>query len=285
MDVGDQKAAAGDYAGALKAYQGADAIMGVPSTGIEVAKMQAKLGKLVEAADTLMRVSRYPERPDEPEPFTAARREAVRLVPEIVERTPAVIITVEEAPADAEITLRIDRVVVPGKTLELPHKVNPGTHLIEASAPGLVGSQQVTLREGEERGVTLRMVPGKSSADVPSQPSSADISPLVWVGFGVGAAGVVVGTITGVLALSQESELEQTCPQQVCAGEGEDDLDSAYALAHVSTVGFIVGGVGATVGLIALLAGGSEPTESATEQSARVTPTLGLGTVGCTGRF
>src|SRR5436190_23509399 len=40
MDEGDRKFAAKDYKGALDAYQGAHAIMGVPTTGLEVAKAQ-----------------------------------------------------------------------------------------------------------------------------------------------------------------------------------------------------------------------------------------------------
>ena len=56
MDEGDRKFAAKDFKGALDAYQGAHAIMGVPTTGIEVAKAQEALGLLVEARDTLLAV-------------------------------------------------------------------------------------------------------------------------------------------------------------------------------------------------------------------------------------
>ena len=46
-----------DLAGALKAFTGADAIMHVPTTGLEVAKAQIDLGLLVEARDTALRVA------------------------------------------------------------------------------------------------------------------------------------------------------------------------------------------------------------------------------------
>src|SRR5262249_1001249 len=49
MNEGDAKFDAKNYAQALKAYQGAHAIMGLPSTGYAVARTQAALGQLVEA--------------------------------------------------------------------------------------------------------------------------------------------------------------------------------------------------------------------------------------------
>src|SRR5262245_53464167 len=60
MDLGDDKAAAGDLEGALKAYQAADGIMGVPTTGLEVGRALEKLGRLIEARDAFVRVARFP---------------------------------------------------------------------------------------------------------------------------------------------------------------------------------------------------------------------------------
>ena len=72
MDDGDRKLRVGDYRGALDAYIAADKIMRVPTTGIAVGRVQEKLGRLLEARDTWLRVARYPVKLDEPEPFTEA---------------------------------------------------------------------------------------------------------------------------------------------------------------------------------------------------------------------
>ena len=80
---------AGDLTGALEAYRGADAIMGVPTTGIEVARTQIRLGRLVEARDTALKVSRYPVKRREPRPFTDARTEALQLASELAARIPS----------------------------------------------------------------------------------------------------------------------------------------------------------------------------------------------------
>ena len=63
----------GDLPSALTRFNAADALMGVPTTGFEVAATQAQLGKLVEARETLQRVLAIAVSPDDPEPFPEAR--------------------------------------------------------------------------------------------------------------------------------------------------------------------------------------------------------------------
>ena len=76
MDEGHARRDAGDHKAALAQFQGADAIMHVPTTGLEVAREQVALGQLVEARDTLQRVIRTPATGDEPEAFRTARTDA-----------------------------------------------------------------------------------------------------------------------------------------------------------------------------------------------------------------
>ena len=79
MDEGDKKAGAGDHAAALKAYKAAYALIAVPTTGIAVAKEQAAVGQFVEARDTALAVTRYPQDAKESAPFRAARTRADEL--------------------------------------------------------------------------------------------------------------------------------------------------------------------------------------------------------------
>src|SRR5262249_21604289 len=62
MDDGDRAFDAGDYPTALRDYEAAHAIMAVPTTGLWLAKTQAALGKLVEARDTAVAVTRMPQK-------------------------------------------------------------------------------------------------------------------------------------------------------------------------------------------------------------------------------
>src|SRR5262249_29380095 len=85
-----EKRAANDHKGALQAFQAADAIMHVPTTGLEVARTHAALGQLVEARENALRVARSTPEPDEPAPFKRAREEATQLVDDLGKRIPTI---------------------------------------------------------------------------------------------------------------------------------------------------------------------------------------------------
>src|SRR5882724_11625185 len=76
----------GDLAGALKRFSAADSIMGVPTTGFEVAATQAQLGQLVEARETLRHVLAIAPGADDPEPFNEARSKARALDQQLLAR-------------------------------------------------------------------------------------------------------------------------------------------------------------------------------------------------------
>lgn len=91
-------------------------------------------------------------------------------------------------------------------------------------------------------------------------------SPVPWIITGVGGAALIVGAITGVLALDATSTLEENCPNDVCNldyEDYEDDLDSAETLVALTDWlllgGGIVAAAGLTWGIISLTSDGEEP--------------------------
>lgn len=104
----------------------------------------------------------------------------------------------------------------------------------------------------------------------------------MWVAYGVGAAGVVAGSVFGVLAIAKDIDLEDKCPNNDCPGQYEDDMNRLELYANLSTAGFAVGLAGAAVGTYLLLFSGDG--KSAPEQAA-LGVRMGLGSVGVTGRF
>lgn len=97
----------------------------------------------------------------------------------------------------------------------------------------------------------------RASSDGP--PASSGASPLPWIVAGVGGALLVAGTITGILALGAQADLEETCPTRMCAPEDEAIHDRASSLALVTDVLLGVGIVTAGAGLVwALLSDGSD---------------------------
>jgi hypothetical protein len=89
MDEGLARRDAGDHRGALAQFEGANAIMHVPTTGLVVAREQVALHLLVEARDTLKAVLRTPPAADEPDVFRAAREAAEELDRVVADRIPS----------------------------------------------------------------------------------------------------------------------------------------------------------------------------------------------------
>lgn len=171
MKEGDAKFAARDFAGALKAYQAAHAIMQVPSTGLPLARTQIERGLLVEARDTLLQVSRHPKEANEPAAYAKAREEAAQLAGKLAPRIPSLVIAIEGASADAA-AVAVDGSAVPTAALGAPRKVNPGSHTVTASASGYRdASATVDVKEGDNQKVTLKLVAtggGSGTATAPT---------------------------------------------------------------------------------------------------------------------
>ncbi len=83
-----------------------------------------------------------------------------------------------------------------------------------------------------------------------STPPSPSPAPF-YAAAGVGAVGLLVGTVGGVLALSSKSTVKEECAGVVCSRRGLDAVESGRTRANVSTAGFVLGvlGVGAAAGL------------------------------------
>jgi hypothetical protein len=302
MNDGDRKFAAKDYREALKSYEGAHAIMHVPSTGHAVAKTQAALGLLVEARDSAVLVTRMPPKPGEPAPFTQARAESEKLARDLAGRIGALQIVVEGPTDSAALKVEVDGTPISTSLLKLPIKSNPGKHVVHASAAGYAdASKDITLREAETQTVTLSLAASKAPPVGPvastggagpalgtvEENPAADaggktISPLVWIGFGTGAAGLAAGSIAGVIHLSKVSSVKE----EFCGGTNdcqpgfEAARDAAKPSATISTIGFVVGAVGIGVGVIGLLTPSRAPATG-----FWLSPVVGAGSVGALGRF
>lgn len=238
-----------DYPGALDAYQRADEIMRVPTTGYKVGKTLVALGRLLEARDKLVGVTLLPRQLNESAAFAHAREQAARLADEVRERIPSLSVSVSGPPAGG-FQLSIDGDLVAAAIASSPLRLNPGRHVVRAQAAGYIASERVVeLRERDAVEIHLALL--AEGSEPPPEP--AGISPLVWTGFGVAAAGIVVGSITGVMSLKKASKLDDSCPAGSCPPDAESDIDSAYATATASTIAFIVAGVGAGVGVTGLL--------------------------------
>jgi hypothetical protein len=118
----------------------------------------------------------------------------------------------------------------------------------------------------------------------PPEPAAKKPNTPAYVALGIGGAGLLVGTVTGILAISKSGD----CPNKVCPTQS--DLDSAKGMATISTVGFSIGVVGVAVGTVLLVLGNKSeaPPAQATahyQPKLSVKPWFGLNSAGLTGSF
>jgi hypothetical protein len=272
VQQGDDLMTRKDYEKALEAYRRADDIMGVPTTSIEVGKVSLLLDKLVEARAAFEKAASYPRRDDEPEPFTRARKEARKQLERVSPRIPRLSVSVRGLKDGdrAEVTLD-DEPIETGEEIML----DPGSHQVAASASGYVtASEDLLLEEYDQRDVTLSLREAPTS-----------LWPMVWAGYGVAGAGVIIGSITGGLSLRQANEVKRSCGNDPTNCPNNVPIDSSRTLAHVSTASFVIAGVAAGFGtaglIISLTADDGEDGSEGTEAWLR----LGWGSLGCEARF
>lgn len=288
------KRTANDLKGALSAFQAADAIMQVPTTGMEVARTQVALALLIEARDTALRVARSQPEGEEPAPFTRARDEARQLSDDLAKKIPTITVTLAGAEPGAAAKVTVDGSNVPVASLGMPRTVNPGHHTVAAAAGTRQAKVELDINEAQHQDVKLEL----ASSGAPSPPfppaggdaggglgsgSSGGIGKPLFIGGAVVAgAGLVLGSVTGIMSLSKTSSIKSNCAGNTCPPSQQSNIDSASSLATISTIGFVVGGVGAAAGVIGLLMWQGE---SKAPQAASVSPWIGPTSAGVRGTF
>jgi hypothetical protein len=242
-------------------------------------------------------VTRYPQEAKEPAPFRAARARADELARSLLPRIPSVQVTVSGPPAGAVVHVEIDGTPLPDEAATLPTKVNPGKHAIVAWAEHFSReTKEVTVAEAAQVPVAITIKPvADAPAAKPPIATGTPVTPasgpppakkgntLAYVGLGVGAVGLAVGTVAGVLSLSKTSSAKEHCTGDRCSREAQSDLDSSLLLANVSNVGFGVGVVGAAIFVISILT--ADSAAAAAPRTGGVTPVFGAGGAGMQGTF
>jgi hypothetical protein len=259
---------AAKYDEALDRYEKAFALVRRHTLGVRIARCLEKLGRLNEAAERYLTVSRMPLPPDLDEDKAAKQREAMLQAAQereaLLPRIPALVLNVK-GPESA--TVLIDKQPVPHALFGVKRVADPGAHHIEAHNGDEVVTRDVTLKEGDVQSVDIELrapPPAPKEAETPAQPAdarparapSSTLRTVGFVGIGVGAAGVVFGAITGGMALGGKDSLTnsgcgtdlRTCPSNVA-----DQVSTYNAERIMSSTGFIVGGVLAVAGVVLVL--------------------------------
>lgn len=212
----------------------------------------------------------------------AIEAKCVEWVEEVRDAIPTIVVrAIDHTGRDvSDASLAVDGEVLSDALDGLALELDPGVHEIRISAGNRVAKQRVlVVRGAKDRSVELRF-----TAPVAAPPSvdtgGFRMPVLAWVGFGLGAAAGVIGTVTGISSLLQAEELE--CANNVCFQYQEDALARGRALAHASTASFAVSGAGVVLGVASLT--WLRPPEPL-HGNLKVRPVVGLQGLALEGRF
>ncbi len=158
------------------------------------------------------------------------------------------------------------------------------------SGPGVPGGAAAPGPIAGVEGTSLAPYAAPTSAETVGRPtpapSSAGPSARQTVGLvvgGVGIAGLLVGTVSGIMALSKGSTLHDECPggNSACPPSAQSDINGLNSAATIADVGIGVGLVGLGIGAVLW----SLPSHDGTQAARTITPWVGVGGSGIAGTF
>jgi hypothetical protein len=310
----------GRFKEAVDLFAKAESLVHAPPHLLFIARAHAKLGQFVKAREAYMKVIKEQLPANAPQAFRDAQVTADEERKQVEPHIGRLVIKVEGAEGAKDLSVAIDGQPVSTVLLGVPQPMDPGDHTVTATATGFKAAPaSVQLKDAGSGAVTIKMevdssvppVGAAPAADAPaaaavtvgtSEPSPADSGTSggsnglrigSYVGFGVGAVGLALGTVFVLKSSSNRKDadkaataLEAQCGSQ-CDAESPEaknvaDLDDqARSAKTLGIVGYVVGGVGVAAGVTLFILS----SKKAEPKSAFVAPYVGLGAVGVRGAF
>lgn len=161
--------------------------------------------------------------------------------------------------------------------------VDGGTHTIVASAPDKqTWRGDVEVRDGMTVSVTIPCLQDPPNDIPPPEPPLRRTAGLVTLG--LGGLGIVVGAVSGGLAVAKHGDLAESCPGGHCPHDEEarlgPDVSGYETLGTVSTLSFVAGGALAATGLFLIF---TTPAQEGKEREVSVV--VSPSYLGAAGRF
>ncbi len=283
---------AGDATKSLELFTQAEGFFHAPTHTLYIARSQAKLGKLVEAKATYLKLAAEDLGNKPIEIFAKAKESGKTELAALDARIPR--IGIEVVPADASgLSVTLDGEELPADKRKGTLEVNPGTYTLVARGNGLETKPEVIeAKEGAVIPVTLR-IPKPVTKAPPPPPKATPLRGIGVASLVMGGAGLIAGGVLGGLSFPTRDDataLFDKCEADLgrghCTGARADEVtatdDKATAFGNIG-IGFLIGGAvftGVGVGLVVV--GGKKPAD---ESQALIEPVIGPSFAGVRGSF
>jgi hypothetical protein len=284
----NEKFKANDFAGALPLFQQADAAYPGAAPKQKVAVCLDKLGKTKEAIAAYR--SFIESNPGDK--YADRVAEAGARIAELQAMLPAQV-SLKVTPPDAKgLQVTLDGKPVQGMAFEAP----AGKHTLVVTAEGFQPqTEPVDLKGSEQREVAVTLTPAKAAPPPPpAQPVPPETPPAeegggsnipAYVTLGIAGAGVVLGTVFGIMALGAKGDFNDD--------PTNDNADKAERDALIADMSFGVALTFGITGIVLLFTGGEEAAPAAEEAAPaaaampQLTPYAGVhgGGLGATWRW
>lgn len=306
----------GRFKDAVDLFGKAESLVHAPPHLLFMARAYTKLGQYVKAREAYLKIIKEQLPANAPQAFRDAQLAADEERKQVEPHIGRLKVTVEGAEGAKDLAVSIDGQPFPVVLLGVPQPMDPGDHTVTATATGFKAAPAtVSLKDAGSGAVVVKMevdssVPPPGAAPGPvesngvlSAPTGAPPSDSgsggnglrvgSYVGFGVGAVGIALGTVFVLKSSSNRKDadsaaaaLEERCGNLCDADSAEaknvaDLDDKARSAQTLGIVGYVVGGLGVATG-VTLFILSSKKDET---KSAFVAPYVGLGAVGVRGAF
>lgn len=250
------------FADALEKVGKAEALYHAPTHLLIMADALVGLGRLAEALEVYEKLAAEPLAQTAPPAFLKARQEGNQKQRALLARVPALLVDITGAPIEQT------KATLDGRPFALESglatRVDPGKHTLHVEASGFV-PQNRELSFAERGGVvkiTLRLEVASAHIDprplqAPAIDQKAKTRSLfvpAMISFGIGAATLAAGAVTGVMSFDRVKKLETRCTEAGrCPPDAAPLMDNARFFGNVSTAAFVVSGVAISAGIVLLV--------------------------------
>jgi hypothetical protein len=229
------------------------------------------------------------------------RKECVHRVDEVNAAIPTIIFEAKDGSGKdlSSVKVTMDGQILAERLEGSALSIDPGEHtfLFETAGQAPLTKQFVIRESQKDRREAITFGADVASPTTSSEPTGAPQTlPLpqasepshalgpqrigAIVAGGVGVVGVAVGSVFGLVAMSKKNDAQNVCPSQCATPDGVSKWSDAKSAGTISTVAFIVGGVGLAGGAILWFT--AKPTS---DSAANTQLGMGLGTVQLKGTW